>query len=136
MKKKLRLKVCDTALALCLIITLVSAIQLEATGSSGTGAVWFHIMVSIVFMALVVWHLYLHFKWKEWARKLLRQKSPVTRWMTVFGLITVISAAVATAHWLTVPLHSPAGAVHGKFGFVFLILAAGHTIKRFRFFTR
>lgn len=70
--------------------------------------------LGVCFFALIIWHIYLHFGWKVWFRKFRKQKSPVTRWLALFGLLTVVSAAVVMVHWAVSFAHSPIGGVHGK----------------------
>ncbi len=136
MKKLTKLKICDWSLLAITVVMLLSSIQLEATHCEGVGWVIAHIMLGMVFMGGIVWHLYLHFQWKSWLKRLRSQKSPVTRWLAVFGLLTLLTAIVAMVHWLTVAIHSPVGGVHGKLGFIFIALVIGHTVKMLKFFRR
>ena len=136
MTKVEKLRLCDSLLLLSTALMLASSIQLEATGSRAVMWVWLHVAVGICFFANIAWHLQLHFGWKNWVQRLAKQKSPVTRWLSVFAMLTLLSAVVAFFHWLGTRLHSPVGGIHGKLGFIFLILAIGHTIKRARFFRR
>lgn len=136
MKKATRLKTCNYTLLFLTIASLASSIQLEATHSEGICPVWLHIAVCLAFTIAVVWHLYLHFRWKDWIGRLRSQKSPVTRWLAIFGLLTFITAVVAFIHWGITYTHSPIGGVHGKLGFAFLALSIGHTVKRIKFFKR
>lgn len=132
--KKLRL--CDWMLVFATTFILASSIQLEATDSRSIVWVLIHMIIGSLFFANIVWHLYLHFGWKSWVQRLRKQKSHVTRWLTVFALFTLISALVALFHWIGTYTHSPVGAIHGKIGFVFIALAIGHTVKRIKFFKR
>ncbi len=134
MTKARKLKLCDWTLVFTTAFILASSMQLEATGSRGTVWVWTHVVIGCLFFANVIWHLYLHFNWKSWVQRLRKQKSPVTRWLAILAFLTLVSALFAVLHWIGSYVHSPIGAVHGKIGFIFLILAIGHTIKRLRFF--
>lgn len=136
MTKGKRLKICNIALVLLSITILTSSIQLEATHSSGIVWVWLHIIIGTTFMAMIIWHLYLHFQWRSWIRKLRRQKSPVTHWLVIFGLLTLLTGIATFVHWLPTRLHSPIGAIHGKIGFLFIALAIAHTIRRISFFRK
>lgn len=115
---------------------LASSIQLEATDSRSIVWILIHMIVGSLFFTNIVWHLHLHFEWKSWIQRLRKQKSPVTRWLAVFALLTLISALVALFHWIGTYTHSPIGGIHGKIGFVFIALAIGHTVKRIKFFKR
>lgn len=134
MIKAKKLKICDWLLLVATVVMLASSIQLEATGSRAVVWVCLHIIVGCLFFANIIWHLYLHFGWKLWLQRLRKQKSPVTRLLAVFGLLTLISAIVASAHWIGSWTHSSLGGVHGKIGFVFVAIAIGHTAKRIKFF--
>lgn len=134
MIKAKKLKICDWLLLVATVVMLVSSIQLEATGSRAAIWVCLHIIIGCLFFASIIWHLYLHFGWKSWLRKFRKQKSFITRWLAVFGLLTLISAIVASAHWIGSWTHSSLGGVHGKIGFIFIAIAIGHTVKRIKFF--
>lgn len=125
-----KLRLCDVTLLSLTIIMLVSSIQLEITGGNSPLWVWAHIVAGTLFVIGILWHCQLHFGNKGWLRRLRKRYS----WLASFFLLTLVSAAVATAHWLTVGLHSMPGAVHGKIGFIFLAIVIGHTARRFRFF--
>ena len=128
MTKNNKLRICDMVLLFLTIIALVSSIQLEVTGSRSGLWVWVHVIVCCLFIANIVWHLYLHFGWERWIVRFRNQRSAVTRWLAILVVLTVISALLAFFHWTGSYIHSPIGAIHGKIGFVFLILAIGHTV--------
>lgn len=134
MKKIVRLRLCNCALLVLTGAVLISGVQLEATHSSGAVAVWVHIAVGAAFMALVAWHIYLHFGRSNWFAKFRRQKSPVTRILWWVGLITLVTGIVSAIHWSVNGIHWPVGGVHGKLGFLMIILSAAHIAKRFKFF--
>lgn len=136
MTKAEKLRLCDTLLAVSSVAILLSAIQLEATGGSTALWVWLHAAIGALFFANVGWHLYLHFGWNSWVQRLRKQKSPATRLLAVLALLTFISTFVALFHYIGTRIHSVPGAVHGKIGFLFLLIAIGHTVKRIRFFKR
>ena len=135
MTKVKKLKICDWTLAILLPIVLASSIQLEATSSSGIFPVILHIIVSLPFMSLIVWHIYLHFQWKKWLTKFSKLKVP-TRILWWLYILTFISGVATLIHWLIENEHSPLGGVHGKIGFLMIAFAIGHTIKRIKFFKR
>lgn len=132
MTKKNKLKLCDWSLLVLTVFVLVSGLYLELTNSQDLFWVWVHVVLCSVFIGAVVWHLYLHFKWKSWFRRLKGQKSPVTRLLALFGVLAFVSGIVATAHWVCSYTHASIGGVHGKLGFIFIALAAGHTAKRIK----
>lgn len=134
MTKAKKLRICNWLLLVTTVVMLTSSIQLEVTGSRAAIWVCLHIIVGCLFFANIIWHLCLHFGWKSWLQKFRKQKSPVTRGLAVFALLTIISAIIASAHWIGTWTHSPFGGVHGKIGFIFIALAIGHTVKRIKFF--
>lgn len=129
-----KLRLCGWMLVFATTFILASSLQLEVTDSRSIVWVLIHVIIGSLFFANIVWHLYLHFGWKSWIQRLRKQKSPVTRWLAVFALFTLISALVALFHWIDTYTHSQVGAIHGKVGFVFIALAIGHTVKRIKFF--
>ena len=134
MTKVGKLRLCDWALVFATTFIFASGIQLEATDSRSIVWVLIHMIIGSLFFANIVWHLYLHFGWKSWVQRLRKQKSPLTRWLAIFALLTLISALVALFHWIGTYTHSPIIVIHGKIGFVFLILTIGNTVKRIKFF--
>lgn len=131
MDKKTELRVCDWSLLAMTIAVLISGIQLEVTDGRALPWVWVHIVVCSLFMALIIRHIYLHFKWRNWKTGLFGQRR-LTKWMSIFGLLTSVSAIAATVHWVLSDTHTGIGGIHGKIGFVFLILIVVHTTKRIK----
>lgn len=134
MNKAKRLKICNYILLAITVLMLASSIQLEVLAARIHVWVWIHIMLGLLFLGLIIWHLYLHFRKMNWFRLLWKQKSPNTRWMTAIGILTFVTALIATAGWIVSPEHSAIGAVHGKLGFLFLIFATGHIFRRIRYY--
>ena len=136
MKKSLKLRLCAWILVAITLVTLASSIQLEIISGAIPAWVIFHILVGAVFFALIGWHLQLHYQWRNWLRLLWRQKSANTKWLIAIGLLTLLTAIIATVGWIASPEHSKIGAVHGKFGFLFIALALWHTVRRRRILLR
>ena len=136
MKKITKLKICDWSLLILTIAILTSGIQLEATHSSGLTSVWIHIITGLSFACLVAYHIYLHFGNSNWFSKIHNQKNQLTRILWWVSLITFITGIIASVHWLTTFNHAPIGGVHGKLGFLMVLLSMGHIIKRIKFFKR
>lgn len=134
MNNPTQLKICNWSLVFLTILTLASSIQLEASRDAGIGPVWFHIIVALLFVAFIIFHIKLHFQWKNWFSKFSKLKSPVTRILWWFFLFTALSGLISLVMWIHVPAHYHFGAVHGKIGFVMIAIAIGYTIKRIKFF--
>ncbi len=136
MKKITKLKICDWCLLILTIAILTSGIQLEATHSCGLTSVWIHIITGLLFACLVTYHIYLHFGYSNWFSKIHNQKNQLTRILWWVSLITLIIGIIASVHWLITFNHAPIGGVHGKLGFLMVLLSMGHIIKRIKFFKR
>lgn len=134
--KASKLRLCNCALLPVSALMLASSIQLEIIAAGSELWVWLHILLGLLFGLLVGWHLQLHFRWRNWLRLLWKQKASNTRWLTVTGFLTLLTAIAATIGWIVSPDHSMIGAIHGKFGFLFIALAAWHIIRRARFYSR
>lgn len=132
MKKSEKLKVCDWTLVFLLPIVLASSIQLEATSSEAFFPILFHIVVAIPFMCMIVWHIYLHFNWKRWFTKFSKLKVP-TRVLWWLYALTFASGVAALIHWIINCVHTPLGGIHGKLGFLMLVFAIGHAVRRRKF---
>lgn len=85
-------------------------------------------------MGMATYHVYLHFGNSNWFSKFRKQKSQVTRILWLVALVTLITGIVAIIHWVTTFTHAPIGGVHGKLGFLMIILSIGHIVKRIKFF--
>lgn len=131
MDKKTELRVCGWSLLAMTVAVLISGIQLEVTDGRALPWVWVHIVVCLLFIALIIRHIYLHFKWRNWKTGLFGQRR-LTKWMSIFGLLTSVSAIAATVHWVFSDTHTGIGGIHGKIGFVFLILIVVHTAERIK----
>lgn len=106
MSKAEKLRLCNWMLVFATALILISGIQLEATDSRGLLWVWIHVIIGCLFFTNIVWHLYLHFGWKSWIKRLRKQKSPVTRWLAVFALLTLISAiSLSYIGLVHIPIH-------------------------------
>lgn len=129
-----RLRVCDRILGIVLIVMLVSGIQLEATSGRYAWSVWAHIALGIVLTVLSVWHIYLHYRWSDWFARFRKNRNRSTRILWWIFLVTAVTGIIATVVWLVGHDHSPIGAIHGKIGFLMVIVgvihAVGHKHKR------
>ncbi len=134
MSKAKKLRICNWTLLIFSIFTLASSIQLEATGSNGFVPVWIHVITAIIFSLLVFYHIFLHFKWSNWFSMFPKLKSPVTKILWWLYLMTTVLGIISLFQWVIHSTHSHIGGIHGKFGFVMLAVALGHTLKRIKFF--
>ena len=74
MEKKTQSRICNWSLLVLAILMLASGIQMEASfgadflGLSFPVYMVFHVVVALLMTAVVIWHIWLHFNWKEWAK--------------------------------------------------------------------
>lgn len=129
-----KLRVCNWMLLVVTVAVLATSLQLEITSGANGLWVWLHIILGAVFFVLILWHLYLHYRWRNWLRLLWKHRSSNLKWLTATLVVTLFTALVATVGWLASPHHSHIGAVHGKFGFLAVALAAWHICRRIRFY--
>lgn len=134
MKQSDKLKICNWTLLIFSALILISGIQLEATGSRGIMSVWVHALIGLIFSGLVMLHVYLHFKWKNWFSLFNKIKSPVTRILWYAFILTFVLGIAAWKRWIVEGQHSVLGGVHGKIGFLLMAIAICHIIKRIKFF--
>lgn len=136
MTNKSKLRLCNEALLLLSALILFSAIHLEVTSCHSISWICIHIIIGIVFFAFVLWHIRLHFPWHKLHTRLFHTSNRALKCLLVFALLTILSSLLATVVRLFHDYHSPIGALHGKFGFIFLFFVAAHAIKRHRYYYR
>lgn len=128
MKKTTLFRICNWCLLCLTPAILCSSIQLELRLAS-KGFIWAHIAIGLIFFIIIGWHLRLHYQWKGIAKKLMHSPKMLTRWLAIFGSLTLLTAIVATSQTLHSWHHSPIGGWHGKIGFFFIALAIAHIIR-------
>ena len=127
-----KLKICNRLFGLTLILMLASGIQLEATAGRYAWSVWVHIALGIILSVLSICHIYLHYRFSNWFVRFAKNRNKVTRVLWWVFLLTAVSGIAATVQWLVENGHSPIGGVHGKIGFVMIIVAIIHAVKHIR----
>lgn len=136
MKHITKLKICDWSLLGLTAATLLSGIQLEILSGSSSGWIWIHIVECLLFIGFCAWHIQLHFKTSNWFVRFKNLKNHVTRILWWVSLLTFVTGIAASSDWIVSGVHGPVGAVHGKIGFLMIILVVGHAIKRVKFYKR
>lgn len=135
MEKIKKLRLCDLLLMPITILVLLSSIQMEVCGGEGLFGLPFsfwmylHCILGTLMFVLVVEHLYLHLGKSKWLTKVKRLKR-LTKWLCAIFAILLVISVVVFVRIIVLTTHSPIGAVHGKIGFLFLILCIWHTAKR------
>lgn len=137
MKKITKLIVCDWLLLVFTIAMLVSGLQLEVNPYRDQIWVWLHIIIGIFFVGFILWHLSLHHNPMQRAVRRKKHhhggKLPVP---AIFFLLTLLSSVIVTFHWIGTYTHSTIGGIHGKIGFLFMVVIAFHVRKNIRFYAR
>ena len=143
MEKKTQFRICNWSLLVLAILILVSGIQMEATaGANFLGISFpvymvFHVVVAILMTAAIIWHIWLHFKWKEWVKRFSALKRTDTKILAVMSALALVSGIAALLVLLFNGMqHNGVGGVHGKIGFGFVALGIYHIIRRIRFYKR
>ncbi len=142
MNRKQKLKVCNLWLLGVAVLTLASSLQMEICGGEGVGSLSFllmmclHCFVGSMMLILIILHLYLHFGTQNWFSKIKCLKSVPTKCLCVVFSAMIVLSIMALLHVLPQMVHTTVGAVHGKVGFLFLLLCIGHCLKRRKFFAR
>ena len=143
MEKKTQFRICNWSLLVLAILMLASGIQMEATaGANFLGISFpvymvFHVLVALLMTAAVIWHIWLHFSWKEWVKRFSSLKRTDTKILAVMSALALVSGIAALLVLLFNGMqHNGVGGVHGKIGFGFIALGIYHIIKRIRFYKR
>ena len=134
MNKRGKLKCCNYALLVCLLPVLATGIILEC-GVAGRAFVLVHVVLAVSMMSLAAYHLYLHVGSKGWWQRVKKLKSHATRLLVRVAMLAAASGLVALVAWLFCRQHTSIGGLHGVIGFFFLFIAAGHTLKRWKWFS-
>ena len=140
MEKKTQSGICNWSLLVLATLILVSGIQMEACfgadflGISFPVYMVFHVLVALLMTAAVIWHIWLHFSWKEWVKRFSSLKRTDTKILAVMSALALVSGIAALLVLLFNGMqHNGVGGVHGKIGFGFVALGIYHIIRRIRF---
>lgn len=139
MKKK-HVLMCNRGLLFVFPIVLASGILLESLHGEPfckiDNAVWtgFHIGVSSLMLACVVWHIQLN--WRsvgEWYGRYRTHCSKGFKCMAQFFLLTTITGLLTLPVWW-IHGHTGMGGVHGKIGFVSALFMLLHIKKHWKWY--
>lgn len=98
--------------------------------------VWIHLVCGLLCSMAVAYHLCLHGDMlKQWIERTAKLYSKMTKWVILLSLITFFSGIIAMIPFFTGTDHHTIGGVHGKFGFILILLTFLHIKKRFGWFT-
>ena len=132
MKPAVKLKVCNRWLGCVLLLMLISGIQLEVTSGQYLWPVWAHIILGMVLTVLSLYHIFLHYRFGNWFSRFATHRNSATRILWWIFQLTAVSGVAATVIWLDGHEHSHLGAIHGKIGFLMVVLAVIHIARHIR----
>ena len=136
MTKKTRLRICNYSLLVSMLLVSVTAIAMLVVGSLRETLAQLHAAFGLVAVALVYWHIRLHFGKDKWGDKIKRLKSHVTRRLFLIAALAFLSAVIVAVSFL-VGLDIPVlRHIHGLVGGIFLLFSFGHALKRKSFFIK
>lgn len=127
-----RLKICNRTLGITLLLMSASGIQLEATSGRYPCSVWVHIILGILLTVLSLYHIYLHYRESNWFTRFAKNRNTSTRILWWVFLLTAVTGIAATISWIGHNQHTPLGGVHGKIGFLMVIIAIIHAVRHIR----
>ena len=136
MTKGEKLRLCNWTLLVLLFPLTITSVVLEASGGEAVGGVdfgvlvWLHVVFAVLMFGFVGFHLYLHLGTNGWRSKISKLKSGVTRNLIKIAALMVVLSVATLVVWCICGRHTTLGGIHGKIGFLFLIIAIGHTLKR------
>ena len=141
MEKKTQSRICNWSLLVLAILMLASGIQMEACfgadflGFSFPVYMVFHVIVALLMTTTVIWHIWLHFSWKEWVKRFSALKRMDTKILAAVAVLVLVSGIVALLVLLFNGMqHNGLGGVHGKIGFIFIAIGIYHIVRRVRFY--
>lgn len=127
-----RLKLCNRTLGITLLLMLASGIQLEATSGRYPCSVWLHIILGILLTVLSLYHIYLHYRKSNWFTRFAKNRNTSTCILWWVFLLTAVTGIASTISWIGHNQHTPLGGVHGKIGFLMVIIAIIHAVRHIR----
>ena len=141
MEKKTQSRICNWSLLVLAILMFASGIQMEASfgadflGISFPVYMAFHVIVALLMTTAVIWHIWLHFSWKEWVKRFSALKRMDTKILAAVAVLVLVSGIVALLVLLFNGMqHNGVGGVHGKIGFIFIAIGIYHIVRRVRFY--
>lgn len=133
MKKIEKLRICNWTLLFLSFLMLVSSVELELNPAGNRGWVWLHIGLGCVLTGFIFWHVGLHKNARKKGTLPKHRHEHNLRGLGLLFLFTLISGIIAIFAWIGDYIHTTAGGIHGKIGFIFLIFLLFH-IKNYRRF--
>ncbi|NCC99609.1 MAG: hypothetical protein EOL95_07915 [Bacteroidia bacterium] len=131
----------NASLLVMLIFALVSSIIQEYLGGndfdniSNSVFVISHLIVCLPMFAFIGLHLFINLgKLSKWLKTLKKGKTQ-NKWLFLLSFLTLLTGIITTIEYFSVG-HTGIGGIHGKIGFLFIILMIYHTMKRLWWYKR
>lgn len=135
-------KICNISLLAINPAVLATSIILEAShGESVLDLnfnVWviIHLVTVLAMTGLVWWHLRMNWgKISGWVKKFAGKASGVSKALAILIALTILTGLASVPQWL-IQGHSPIGSIHGKIGFLFILVCLIHTIRHRKWFIK
>lgn len=135
-----KLKICNISLLAITPAVLATSIILEAShGKSVLGLkfnfwVIIHLVAVLVMTGLVCWHLRMNWgRISGWAKKFTGKASGASKTLAILIAFTALTGLAAIPQWMFHG-HSTVGGIHGKIGFLFILVCLIHTIRHRKWF--
>lgn len=95
-----------------------------------------HLITVLAMTGLVCWHLRMNWgKISGRAKKFTGKASGASKALAILIAFTALTGLAAIPQWL-IHGHSTIGGIHGKIGFLFILIATVHTIRHRKWFKR
>lgn len=134
MKKIEKLRICDRTLLSLSLLMLVSSVQLELNPAGNRWWVWLHIGLGCVLTGFIFWHVGLHKNVRKKGTLPKHRHEHNLKGLGLLFLLTLISGIIAISAWIGDYIHTTAGGIHGKIGFLFLCFLFFHVKKYKKFY--
>ena len=119
-----------------MLLVSVTAIAMHVVGGLRETLAQLHAAFGLMAVALVYWHIRLHFGKDKWGDKIKRLKSHVTRRLFLIASLAFLSAVIVAISFLVGVDNPVLRHIHGLFGGIFLLFSLGHALKRKSFFIK
>lgn len=129
MKQNAKFKICNRWLVSILLLMLVSGIHLEMTSCKYVWSVWLHIILGFLLTGMSLYHIFLHYRYGNWFALFAKNRNITTRVLWWIFILTAVSGIASGVIWLNGYGHSHLGGIHGKIGFLMIVIAVLHFLR-------
>ena len=95
-----------------------------------------HLIAVLAMTGLVCWHLRMNWgRISGWAKKFTGKASGASKALAILIAFTALTGLAAIPQWMFHG-HSTVGGIHGKIGFLFILVCLIHTIRHRKWFRK